>query len=232
MKFIKDEQYLEFIKKRRIRKDKNLRQQIYRILLDLITKGILKPNTLLSENKIALGFNVSKTPIREVIKRLEIDGLIKILPQSRTYVLPIDKNKVNSSHKIREALEILLIEEAVNNANEDDFKIFDSLIEKQKIAVKNRNFDDFYEYDEAFHYQIAKSANLMDAWDILQKVKLHINRVRCMTRDDFNWNSKVIEEHINILKAIKSRDLGIARLQMTLHLSRVSTVLEKVLIEK
>ena len=229
MEFIKDEYYLELIKSTNIIKSKNLQQQIYKVLLNLITKGFLKSNTLLNENKISLAFNVSKTPVREALKRLESDELVRILPQSRTYILPIDTNRVNSAHKIREALEVLLVEEAINHVKENDFKVFEALIEKQQIALKEKNFDDFFEYDEAFHYQIAKSANLLDAWQILKKVNLHLNRVRCMTKDDYHWNSGVIEEHKSILKAIRKKDFEVAKLQMTLHLSRVSNVLTQIL---
>ncbi len=232
MNLIKDSNYLEYVKNYKFNKNRNLQKQIYEILLDLIIKGILKSNTLLFENKISLAFGVSKTPVREALKALESDELISIKPHSKTYVLPINYQKVFSSYKTREALELMLIAEAINNVEEKDFKIFDSIIEKQQEALQEGDFNKFFEYDEAFHHQIAISAKLPDVWNILKKVKLHLNRVRCITKDDDLWNGSILDEHKNILKAIKNKDVEIAKLQLTLHLTKVSSIMNQVFMEK
>ncbi len=232
MDFIKDDKYLEILKNKKIFKNKNLQKQIYKLLLDLIIKGHLQSNTLLLENKISLALNVSKTPVREALKRLEIDELIKIIPQSKTYVLPINLKKINSSYKIREALELLLVTEAVLNLRKEDCIIFDTLIYKQEKALQKNDYGAFFEYDEAFHLQIAKSANLIDAWNLLQKASLHINRIRCMTKNDDSWNNSVITEHKNILNAIKNTDVELARYQMSIHLSKVTQIMSRNLNKK
>jgi DNA-binding GntR family transcriptional regulator len=232
MNFIKDNNYLEHVKDYKFNKNRNLQKQIYNVLLDLIIKGNLKSNTLLFENKISLAFGISKTPVREALKALESDELISIKPHSKTYVLPINYQKVFSSYKIREALELMLISEAINNIEEKDFKIFDSIIEKQQEALQEKDFNKFFEFDKAFHRQIAITAKLLDAWNILEKVELHLNRVRCLTKDDELWNGSVLDEHKNILKAIKNKDVEIAKLQLTIHLTKVSSVMNQIFMKK
>ncbi len=232
MKFLKDNTYLEYIKDFKLIKNKNLSKQIYKVLLKLITKDILKSNTLILEYKISLILNVSKTPVREALKKLENDNLLKILPQSKTYVLPINLEKVISYYKIREALELLLIEEAIKKIKNDDLKIFYSIIEKQELALKNDNFDSFFEYDNAFHFQIAKIAKLSDAWDILEKINIHISRIRYITTNDYKWNKDVLIEHKNILKALKQKNINLAKTQMSIHLSRVSEIIKLIMINK
>ena len=232
MTFIKDESYLEHLKSVKLLKTRSLNQQIYKILLTLITKGVLRSNVLLLEGNIAQALNISKTPVREALKKLEGDELVKILPQSRTYVLPISIEKVSNLHKIREALELLMVREAINYVKQEDFLIFDNLIKKQREALEENDFDKFFEHDEAFHAQIAKSGKMLEAWKILSKVKIVINRVRWVTKNNYSWNSSVIEEHRNILYAIKNRNLEVAKLQMVIHLSRVSSTLTQSLIEK
>ncbi len=229
MRFIKDDSYLDLIKNAKLSKKKNLQQQIYDFLLNLIIKGLIKDNTILSENSISLAFNVSKTPVREALKKLELDELIKIMPYSKTYVLPINIENVNSSHKIRKALEILIVKEAIIYGNETDFDLLDHLIKKQKKALDGKNFDLFFEYDVAFHCQIAKIAKLLSAWKILKKVNLHINRVRFLTKDDYPLNNRVIKEHMNIVEAIKKGNSELASNQMEYHLSGASSFLENLL---
>lgn len=232
MDFIKDNSYLEAIKKEKLSKNRNLQKQIYKFLLSLITRGILKDNTLLSESSISQAFNVSKTPVREALKKLETDELIKIMPFSKTYVLPVNIQSANSSYKIRNALEVLIVQEAINNIKESDYEVFENLIKKQKEALDNKNFDSFFEYDIAFHFQIAKVANLLNAWNILKKVNLHINRISFLAKFDYERNIEVIDEHISIFKAIKNKDIVKATYNMEHHLSGASNFLEKLLLTK
>ena len=232
MSFIKDDAYFDDIRNIKLFKNKNLQKQIYKVLLDLIVKGTLKENTLLFENQISLAFEVSKTPVREALKKLESDELIKIVPQSKTYVLPINAQKVQSALKIREALELLLVAEATKNISDEDFLILDDLLVKQKASLDNKSFDNFFIYDEAFHFQIAKIAKLLDAWKILKKVSLHIRRVRYMTQHNYSLSYGAINEHKNIISAMKSRDIEVAKLQMTIHLAGASNALDRMLIEE
>lgn len=221
-----DNAYLTLIKDVTLSKKKNLQQQIYKFLLDLIIKGLIPENTFLSENIISIAFKVSKTPVREALKKLELDGLIKIMPHGKTHVLPINAENVNSSHKIRKALELLIVTEAINNIEEEDYEILDNFIIKQQEALGKKDFELFFEYDVAFHFQIAKIAKLLSAWTILKRNNLHIDRVRFLTKNDYPLNNKVIKEHIYIAEAIKDRDVVLATKYMDSHLEGASSFLE------
>lgn len=230
MKYIIDENYLKHLEKKKLLKNKDFVKQIYNILLDFITRGILKENTILMESKISELLGVSITPIRAAFKKLESDELIKIVPKSKTYILPINFSKVISSCKMREALELLLVREAILHAQERDFLIFDAIIKKQEKAWEDKNYDEFFIFDEAFHHQIAKSANLLDVWNVLKQVKIHLNRVRY--KNDDKWNIKVISEHKSILKGIREKNFDIATSKMTIHLDGVSEIIIQCLEEK
>lgn len=222
--------YLEYIKKYHLKKNKNLQKQIYKIILHLITHGILKPQETLSDIKIADALNISKSPVRESLKRLEQEELIKMMPQSKTFVLPINQEKVESSCKLREVIELLLVSEAVKHITNDDFLILESIIEKQQQAIDIKNYEEFFEYDVAFHYQIAKIAKLLDAWKILQKVNIHIDRVRYLTTNDNSWTNKAIVDHRKILIALKEKNKTKVKREMISHLTRVKKVTDKIFI--
>ena len=228
---IENENYLEHIKKIQLKKNKNLQKQIYKIILDLITKGILKPLETLSDIKIALALNISKSPVRESLKRLEQDELIKMMPQSKTFVLPINQQKVESACKLREAIEVLLVSEAILYITDNDFLILESIIDKQELATKKKDYEEFFEYDVAFHYKIAKIAKLLDAWNILEKVNIHIDRVRYLTTNDNSWTNRAIEDHRKILLAMKEKNKTKVKREMTSHLRRVKKVTEKIFLD-
>ncbi len=232
MKYILDDNYLKHLKNRELLKNKNLVKQIYKILLDFITKGILKENTVLMESKISKILGVSITPIRGAFKKLESNELIKIVPKSKTYVLPINFTKVISSYKMREVLELLLVREAILNVQERDFLIFDAIIKKQEKALADKNYDEFTICDESFHHQIAKSAALLDVWTVLKQINIHLNRVRFMKRNDYEWNTKVISEHKDIVKMIKEKNFDNAKNAMSMHLATIIKTINQCLESK
>jgi len=227
VQYIHDELYLTHLQESKLSKTKNLQKQIYKLLLDLITKGILQSMVILSDKKISLTLNVSKSPVREALKRLEQDELIRIMPQSKTYVLPINIKKVRSSYIIREALELMLIREAIKHVTQDDILILESLLQKQQVAINKDDIQNFYLYDVAFHFHLAKTARLLDAWNILEKINLHIDRVRCQKNVTSSLNVQSIKDHGDILEAIKNRNQEEAKKLMSLHLTRVIVLIDK-----
>jgi len=216
-----------YLEDNKLVKNKNLQKQIYKILLDLIRKGFLPSLLVLSDKKIALALNVSKSPVREALKHLEHDELIKIMPQSKTYVLPINIEKVKSSYLIREALELLVLKEAIKHVQEQDILILDSLLLKQEDAIAADDIQMFYLYDVAFHFHLTKCAKMFDVWKLLEKVNLHIDRVRCMRDVTSSLNVQSLKDHRNILAAIKSKEQKKAKALMSLHLTRVITLLDE-----
>lgn len=173
--------------------------------------------------------NISKSPVRESLKRLEQDELIKIMPQSKTFILPLNQEKINGACKLREAIEILLVSEAMNYVTEDDFLILNSLIDKQQQAVNKNNLEEFFEYDVAFHHKIAKIAKLLDGWNILEKVNIYMNRMRYFATNDVSVTSQAIEEHRKIVLAMKEKNKTKVKREMRLHLERVGKSLKKLL---
>ena len=87
--------------------DKSLVQQIYRLLWDAIVSLKILPGQLVSEKEIAAVLNASKTPVREALIRLEDVGLVQVVPQSGTYVTPIQREAYIEGCFIRLQLETL-----------------------------------------------------------------------------------------------------------------------------
>jgi len=193
----------------------------------LITRGILKPKQTLSDIKIATALNISKSPVRESFKRLEQDELIKIMPQSKTFILPINQEKIDGACKLREAIELLLVSEAVEYVTEEDLLILDSLVDKQQQAVDRNDKDEYHQYDVAFHHKIAKISKLLDAWNILEKVNIYMNRIRYLSTDRDSLIGLSIKEHRKIVVAMKEKSKTKAKREMSSHLTRTRKALKK-----
>ena len=88
---------------------RRIRPDIYQQLRERIVSVELVPGTAMSESRIAEGFGVSRTPVREAFKRLAEDGFLDVIPQVGTFVARIDLQAVRDNHFIRETLELSLI---------------------------------------------------------------------------------------------------------------------------
>ncbi len=213
--------YLEYLNTVTIIKNKTIQKQVYKILLNMILKGIMHSNQSISEVKIANALNISKSPVRESLKMLENKQLVKIVPNSKSYIMPIDLKKIYNSAKIREALELLIVEEAINNINDEDIKSLELIIKQQESAIKNSKPEEFFYYDEVFHNKIIDISKIPEALNIIEDLKIHINRIRFANNYNCSGNPSILVDHKNILNAIKAKDVVIARLFTSIHLSKV-----------
>ncbi|MER8465577.1 GntR family transcriptional regulator [Mesorhizobium sp. M1396] len=83
-----------------------LRDQIYHQIRNLIVIGQMRPGDVISEVSIAEALGVSRTPVREAVKRISDEGLVNILAQTGTYVAPISRADLEEAYIIRRALEM------------------------------------------------------------------------------------------------------------------------------
>ena len=115
---------------------KALSEEIYQHLLDQIFNGELNPNDKITENSLALNFQTSRTPIREAMRKLESQGLLKIYPNRYAEIASFSKKEINDIGVIRLSLDILAIKLAIIYSTKNDF-----------LRLKRRKLDTrFHEY--------------------------------------------------------------------------------------
>ena len=107
----------------------NLRDQIYDVLKELIITGQIKPGEKINEEDIAARLNVSRTPIRETLVRLEHEGIVENTPRRGAHVVSISKKKIMDIMKVREVLEGLVTRLAVENMT-------DALLDRIRKTIK------------------------------------------------------------------------------------------------
>ena len=92
--------------------DVSLCDKIYRMLRRRIISGKLKPHEKIVESKISDSMRVSRAPVREALKRLAEDGLVKLIPRTGCFVSDINNNEVEEIYEIRKRLECMALEYA------------------------------------------------------------------------------------------------------------------------
>lgn len=198
----------------------SLGEQIEDALKEEILLGKLKPGQRLSLDELAKQWGVSSMPVRDAVKRLEISGFLKVAPRRGVFVSQFDKNRFRNILDIRIALEKLGIELATDIIPKNEIEYGINLymeggkemreLGKSSILAQNDN----YVHDLIFRY--CHNSKLVEIMNGLQDLVDWCHKTVEVYRPDAL--EKALPEHIDILKALKARDVEGAKEAMQTHL--------------
>lgn len=189
--------------------------EIYDILESEIVNLILTPGQYLSEIETAKKFGVSRTPIRDVFKKLEYNNLVKIVPQKGTIIQPINLKRISDFMFIREKIEIGVIEEIFKNrANIQLSGLQIILIQQRKLfedesedfAIKSKKF---FLLDNTFHETLFEISNKSKLWTTFISFMPDYQRFRAIHAEFITLENMwtLYEQHTHILHAIQKNDI-------------------------
>jgi DNA-binding GntR family transcriptional regulator len=200
-------------------------RQAYRALRDAIIAAELEPGQRLSENELAERLAVSRTPIREALIRLRDDRFVQIVPQLGTFVTRISTAAVEDAQFIRESLECAAVRLAATRAGETDLAALDGLVRRQAEVVEHGGYERFAVLDDEFHAALCELAGRPVAWEVAQRVKGHLNRVRRLSLPQPNYLEEMVAEHRLVLDALRRGDPDGAEETLRHHLRMVLSAL-------
>jgi DNA-binding GntR family transcriptional regulator len=196
--------------------------QIYHALRQAIVNCTLLPGQSISDKEIAELFGVSRQPVRDAFIKLSGVGLIQVLPQRGTFVMKISPKRVLNGRFIREAVEVAVVGRAAEQINEDQLVRLAANLEQQKIAAARNDTAGFLELDENFHFSISRSIDCVEAWEMIEDIKAHMDRVRYLTLGELSPLTMLIAQHACILEALRAHDATKAQDAMRAHLRELS----------
>ena len=196
-----------------------LADQVYGRLLDEIVSGALPPGTPMAELDLCRRLGVSRTPVREALIKLADADLVRIYPQSGSFVAPISREAFGHAQFIREHLECALVAEAVRFVDATSLRELSDIIKRQERAATPAAF---YASDEEFHHAIARISRHEDVWQVIRQTKIHFDRVRHLTlQEDAGHIPLLIEQHREILNGLADCSEAQAVAAMRRHLREV-----------
>ena len=201
------------------------KEDIYRsIRMDIISQK-LKPGQSISEDELAKKYNVSRTPIREILRRLEQEDLIKIIPNKGMIVYELTNRDIEEVLEIRLILETAAAKAAAENITEEKIKKLDKIEELMEKAVKDDDSVLSFEADERLHDFILVTAGNIRVRKILYTLMGQILRIRFISGHKPGRIITTVEEHKEIIEAIKKRDHIDAEEKMKIHLMNTKELL-------
>lgn len=200
-------------------------RQVYRALRDAIISAELAPGQRISENELAERLAVSRTPIREALIRLREERFVRIVPQLGTFVMPISVAAVADAQFIRESLECAAVRLAAMRAGADDIAALGGLVRRQAEVTEHGDHERFAVLDDEFHAAICEIAGHSVAWEVAQRVKGHLNRVRRLSLPQPRYLEEMVGEHRLVLDALSAGDPDGAETSLRHHLRMVLSAL-------
>ncbi|MTI62053.1 MAG: GntR family transcriptional regulator [Firmicutes bacterium] len=199
----------------------NIGDNVYYTLRKNILSLNLKPGEALSIKDISEKLNVSRSPVRDALIKLEKEGLVNIIPQKGTIVSKIDLKRVAEERFLRESLEENTIKLFVSVCKESDIQILRHCIEMQQQSIKDNDYMSFLKYDDNFHSVFFKSTDKNMCWEIIQSMSGHYKRIRLMSLWDKKILSNVVVQHLEVIEKICNNNLeGVVDI-IKKHLSKI-----------
>jgi DNA-binding GntR family transcriptional regulator len=194
---------------------------LHKKLRDEIIAMKLVPGTPINEKDIAQEHGVSRTPVREAILRLADERLVEVIPKSGTYVARIPLSALPEALVVRRALEGVTVRSASRFATASQITGLYALIQRQQEAAELEDLDAFHKADEDYHAGIAAAGGYAGIWDLIQQVKVQVDRYRQLTLPQEGRMPRIIDEHLNVLRAIEAGEGEVAVQHMENHLNKL-----------
>jgi DNA-binding GntR family transcriptional regulator len=200
------------------------KEAIYQsIRTDIISQN-LKPGQLVTEDELAKKYNVSRTPIREILRKLEYEELIKIT-NKRILIYEMTNKDIEEVLHIRMILESAAAREAAQRITDKQIKELEKIEEQLNKAIKEGDSVLSFETDERLHDFILNTAGNMRVRKILYNLMGQILRIRYVSGHKPGRIKTTGEEHKKIISAIKKRDAFDAEEKMKEHLQSTRELL-------
>ena len=195
------------------------REYVLRVLKKNIIECALKPGQMLSENALTEELNVSRTPVREALVELSKIDLIEVLPKRGSRVTKINYALVEESNFARKVLEKAIVEICCDLEKPQDFFRLEENLKLQKRFLYMSNQSRLLELDDEFHLLLFQMAKKSHVYDYLEDIRIPFDRIRYLSLLVI-FDLQTVNDHIEILNAIRQRNKEEALAVMDKHLSR------------
>ncbi len=204
-----------------IQNHKPLREMVYEELkMQILTGGII-PGTRMMEVELAEEMGVSRTPIREAIRKLEKEGLVTIEPRRGAYASMISTEDMVEILEVRQDLEGLAAQMAASRMTDKEMDELKKIAEKYNKAVAEGSMEEMIRHDTRFHRLIVDSCNNKILVHMIEQLQELVLRFRYIYYDNFKRAENMPEEHREIVEGIKSGDEERARQAAEVHIYRL-----------
>lgn len=195
------------------------KEEAYLQLKNDIISHRLKPGQPITEDEVAHKFLLSRTPVREIFRKLENDGLVKNIAFKGTYVTDIKLEDIEEILDIRYALEGFAARMAAKKVDSKGIKAFSEIAAQLEKIAKKKDSVASFNADTKLHDLILTTAGNERVHNIISNLLAQIHRIRFISGHMPGRINTTIKEHLEIIRAIKKKDPDLAEEKMHIHIA-------------
>lgn len=199
-------------------KNSSLRVQVFDRIRQDILSGKYKRGDELTESGLGTSLGVSRTPVREALRQLELEGLVELVPNKGAFVTGISKQDIQDIYEIRSRLEGLCARWAARNATQEQLDEMDEVLYLTEYHLRKEHYDQLSQMDGRFHELLYKASNSRILSNELLGYHQYVQLARKKSLRNKERSLRSNEEHQKILDALKARDEELADRLTTEHI--------------
>jgi len=203
-------------------KRENLNTIVYSALKQMITNYRFKPGERINVEQIAKELGVSRTPMWEAIRRLEHEGLVFNAPNKGVFMYTLTKNEALDLMAVRETLEIMAARLIAERIDEKTLAKLENALEKQKQIVENKDMLAYSRADIYFHTVLYATTGNEFLCEMLENI---FSKLRPVAMHVGDFIQTFYQDHIAILKALKTHDPKIVQMQLQRHTKNIMNII-------
>ncbi len=211
---------------------KPLRDVVVESIRQAIISGQFPPGMRLMELQLAEEMGVSRTPVREAIRKMELEGLVVMIPRRGAYVADISIKDINEVYEVRTALDVLSAGLAAERIDKSEIQEMRELLAEEAALVEARDYPKIIDNDTAFHDVIYRASGNTRCMNIISNLREQITAIRGRSMPYPGRVEIMLKEHRAIFDAIAAGKVEKAQEAVRTHMENAEQTLLKVIKEQ
>ncbi len=205
----------------------SLHSRVYNQIRNDILNGVYEPGESLIETKLSEEMGVSRTPVREALRQLELEGLVQSVPNKGVTVMGVSEQDIQDIYTIRMLIEGLAARWAAEKITPAELEELKEAVDLEEFYTKKSDYGHLLQFDTRFHDIIFRASKSMPLMHTLSTFHHYVQKARKMSMSSPRRAEEVLKEHKAILQAIIERDAEKAERLTTEHVRNASSNLLK-----
>ncbi|QIB70021.1 GntR family transcriptional regulator [Aminipila butyrica] len=185
-----------------------------------ILQGKMRSGEKLTEQSICDKYQVSRTPVREALRQLEMEGLIETIPNRGAFVIGFSPQDMADMYELRKAYEVQAVKWAIQRITDEEMEDLEETFEFMEFYTQKNDIDKMLNINTGFHQLIYTASHNRMLQHVLSSYQIYIKHSRRPTPYPENYLAEVLEEHRAIFEAFQNKDVEAGALAMTKHMEK------------
>ena len=200
----------------------SLRAKVFYHLQNNILNGVYKTGELLTESRLCEELGVSRTPIREAIRQLELEGLVHSVPNKGVFVNGISLKDIEDIYTIRMLIEGLAARWAAENITDEESAELKEALDLEEFYTAKNDSENLLKLDSKFHDTIFRASKSRPLMHVLSMFHHYVQKARIASLESPERAKRVLEEHKAIYGAIAEKNSEMAEKLTVEHVRNAS----------